>query len=61
METAQDAPYQVLPDYTVPFLGETAVSTILAGIIGVIIVASFTIFITRNLNKHRLDTKISDQ
>jgi cobalt/nickel transport system permease protein len=51
----------VLPDYTVPFLGETAVSTILAGIIGVIIVASFTIFITRNLNKHRLDNKISDQ
>jgi cobalt/nickel transport system permease protein len=61
METAQDAPYQVLPDYTVPFLGETAVSTILAGIVGVIIVASFTIFITRNLNKHRLDNKISDQ
>jgi cobalt/nickel transport system permease protein len=34
------APYQILPDYTVPFLGETALSTILAGVIGVAVVAA---------------------
>jgi cobalt/nickel transport system permease protein len=35
---AQDAPYTVLPDYTIPGLGETGMSTILAGMIGVLIV-----------------------
>jgi cobalt/nickel transport system permease protein len=39
MEAGLDAPYEILPDYTVPFLGETAVSVILAGIIGALIVA----------------------
>ncbi len=34
----RDAPYQVLPDYTVPFLGEGSASTIAAGMIGVLIV-----------------------
>lgn len=32
-----DAPYQLLPDYTLPFLGETSLSTILAGMVGVLI------------------------
>ncbi len=34
----RDAPYQILPDYTIPFLGETSLSTILAGMIGVLVV-----------------------
>jgi cobalt/nickel transport system permease protein len=34
----QDAPYEVLPDYTIPVLGETGVSTVLAGMIGVLVV-----------------------
>ena len=34
----RDAPYEILPDYTVPFLGEGGASTIAAGMIGVIIV-----------------------
>ncbi|MEA2008273.1 MAG: energy-coupling factor ABC transporter permease [Chloroflexota bacterium] len=33
-----DAPYQILPDYTLPFLGETSLSTIAAGLIGLLIV-----------------------
>lgn len=32
---ATDAPYQLLPDYTIPWLGETPISTIIAGLIGV--------------------------
>jgi cobalt/nickel transport system permease protein len=38
IETGLDAPYQIIPDYALPFLGETALSTILAGIIGVAVV-----------------------
>jgi cobalt/nickel transport system permease protein len=37
LERAQDAPFQIIPDYTVPFLGETALSTIVAGLIGLAI------------------------
>ncbi|OAN44885.1 cobalamin biosynthesis protein CbiM [Chloroflexus islandicus] len=32
---ATDAPYQLLPDYTIPWLGETPLSTIIAGLVGV--------------------------
>ncbi len=35
-----DAPYQIIPDYTLPFLGETPISTIVAGVIGAIVVAA---------------------
>lgn len=37
LERAQDAPYQLLPDYTLPFLGETPLSTIGAGLLGLLI------------------------
>lgn len=49
--TAQDAPYQILPDYTVPFLGETALSTIVAGIIGALVVLGIAILAGRSLQK----------
>ncbi len=39
IDTAQNAPISILPDYTIPFLGETGLSTILAGIIGALVVA----------------------
>lgn len=32
---AMDTPYQLFPDYTIPWLGETPLSTIIAGLIGV--------------------------
>ena len=38
IERAMDAPYTIIPDYTVPFLGETPLSTIAAGMIGLLIV-----------------------
>ncbi|MGQ9741756.1 energy-coupling factor ABC transporter permease [Chloroflexus sp.] len=37
LDRALDAPYRILPDYTVPLLGETPLSTIVSGLIGVII------------------------
>ena len=49
LEAGQSAPYEIIPDYTVPFLGETAISTILAGVIGVIVVGAIIILIGRGL------------
>jgi cobalt/nickel transport system permease protein len=49
LHTAQDAPYTILPDYTVPFLGQTSLSTIVAGIFGVLLVAGLVILAGRAL------------
>jgi cobalt/nickel transport system permease protein len=45
------APYAILPGYTIPFLGETGLSTIIAGVIGVLIVAVVAIGIGRALRR----------
>jgi hypothetical protein len=37
-EDAQDAPYEVIPDYVLPGIGNEAVATILAGIVGTLVV-----------------------
>ncbi len=39
IQAAQDAPYAILPDYTVPFVENEALTTILAGVLGVLVVA----------------------
>jgi cobalt/nickel transport system permease protein len=49
INSGQSASYSILPDYTLPFLGETAVSTILAGIIGVIVVGAVIMLIGRGI------------
>ena len=49
--TAQDAPYTILPDYTVPFLGETGLSTIVAGVVGVLLVAGLVALAARALRR----------
>ena len=46
-----DAPYQILPDYTIPFFGETALSTILAGVVGAAVLMGLLILLGRNLRK----------
>ena len=51
IDTAQDAPYELLPDYTLAFLGETSLSTILAGAIGTILVAGLTYMVTRSMRR----------
>jgi cobalt/nickel transport system permease protein len=51
IRTAQSAPYEVIPDYTLPFLGPTPLSTILAGAIGVMIVLGLAILAGRALQK----------
>jgi cobalt/nickel transport system permease protein len=48
-ESAQDAPYSLLADYTLPFAGETPISTILAGLVGVIVVAVVLMSVVKGL------------
>lgn len=38
LQNAQDAPYQIIPDYVLPGIENEALATILAGIIGVLLV-----------------------
>jgi cobalt/nickel transport system permease protein len=57
LDTAVDAPFQLLPDYTIPDLGESGLSTILAGIIGALVVAAIAFGLARLLRGKRLETK----
>ena len=57
LHTAVSAPFQILPDYTIPALGETGLSTILAGVIGALLVAGIVFGLTRLLRGKRLETK----
>ncbi len=45
----QSAPYEIIPDYTLPFLGETAISTILAGVVGIVVVGAIIMLIGRGM------------
>jgi cobalt/nickel transport system permease protein len=49
--SALAAPFNILPDYTIPGLGETAVSTILAGLLGALIAAGITFGLGRILRR----------
>lgn len=46
-----DAPFQLLPDYSIPFLGETALSTILAGAVGAIVLFGIIFLLGKNLRR----------
>jgi cobalt/nickel transport system permease protein len=46
-----EAPYQILPDYTVPFLGETALSTVVAGAVGALVVLGIIVLLGGLLKK----------
>jgi cobalt/nickel transport system permease protein len=50
-ESAQDAPYTLLPDYEVPFVGETPISTILAGLVGIVVVAVVLMSLVKGLSR----------
>ncbi|GIV98766.1 energy-coupling factor ABC transporter permease [Roseiflexus sp.] len=47
IDLGQSAPYEIIPDYTVPFLGETPLSTIVAGIIGALVVTVVVVLIAQ--------------
>jgi cobalt/nickel transport system permease protein len=43
------APYQLIPDYTFPILGETALSTIVAGVIGLVVVGAIIVLLGQGM------------
>jgi cobalt/nickel transport system permease protein len=43
------APYQLIPDYTLPLLGQTHLSTILAGLIGLVVVGAIIVLLSQGL------------
>jgi cobalt/nickel transport system permease protein len=51
LHTGQSAPYQIIPDYTLPFLGQTPLSTIVAGAIGILVVLALVFLAGRSLQK----------
>ncbi len=53
LESGQNSPFEILPDYTIPILGETALSTIFAGVVGALLLLGLLILIGRNLRKNQ--------
>lgn len=51
ISNTQAAPFQIIPNYTIPFLGDTPLSTILAGGLGVLIVLGLAFLLGRSLRK----------
>ena len=51
IHTGMDASYNILPDYTIPILGESGVSTIVAGLVGAIIVALIAVGLVKLLRR----------
>ncbi len=51
---AKDAAYEIMPDYTVPFIKNETATTIAAGVLGVLIVASVGFGVARTTARHDL-------
>ena len=51
LRLSQSAPYKLLPDYTIPFLGQTALSTIVAGTVGALVVLGLMIVLGNALRR----------
>jgi len=51
LNTGQSAPYEALPDYTLPILGSTSLSTILAGVVGALVVLALAYIAGRSMQK----------
>ena len=52
-ERAQDAPYSIIPDYTFPGIDDPAVSTIVAGLVGVALVFLLMVALGAVLRRRR--------
>jgi len=50
----QSAPYQILPGYTIPFLGQTAISTIVSGAAGALVVLGLMVVIGGMLRRKKI-------
>ena len=53
IDRAQDAPYSVIPDYVFPGVGDGALATILAGVVGTLVVFGLTYGVAWVLGRSR--------
>jgi cobalt/nickel transport system permease protein len=51
LNQGQAAPFEIIPDYTIPLFGSTPLSTILAGALGVVVVLGVAFLLGRSLRK----------
>lgn len=51
IQKGADAPYQILPDYSLPFLGENSLSTIAAGVLGLILVGGILFLVSKSIKR----------
>ena len=51
LNSSISSPYSILPDYTLPFLGDTGFSTIIAGLVGILVVIFILFLLGRILIK----------
>ncbi len=58
---AQDPGYTLMPDYTVPFIQSDALTTIAAGVLGVLIVSGLGFGMARLSSRKRLDDSASQE
>ncbi len=54
LERAQDAPFEIIPDYVLPGVGNEALATILAGVIGTLLVAGLVWGVARLVRRTRM-------
>jgi cobalt/nickel transport system permease protein len=53
LDLAAGAPFEIMPDYTLPLLGETPLSTILSGAVGALLAAGVVLLFIRVLHNRR--------
>ena len=55
-DQGSDAAYEILPGYSVPFLGDSALSLIMAGIIGVVLIVALMWLLGRVMARRAAST-----
>ena len=53
LDARAQAPFRILPGYTIPFLGGSALSTIIAGLLGALLVAGLAALLFRLLRRQK--------
>jgi cobalt/nickel transport system permease protein len=48
---AVGSPFEILPDYTVPWIGQSSLSTIIAGVLGALVVAALAVVLVRFIRR----------
>ena len=51
LNLAQDAPYEIIPDYVMPGIQNEALATIIAGVIGTAITIAVVLILTKRKNQ----------